>query len=364
MKTRGGKPLVYPPVVIAHIAEDLADLYAPKAEGKAQIEIHYSAQLSGHPHMGTMTSLATAFAGGYYLSEAYGIPAVLKFEALENAPAVQKKIRGSVYNKTYWDVYEGSRRRAEVFMDSFRMLLEYFSQTSGVTYDVLYYKEFQELPFVRRTLLEILDRQEEFVPFIAPTERYLRIRFPCPVCSFAEKTAKKTKVIGRRDKYDVTLGSCCFEHGEHVMALRPDNKDLVDFNTSIRNVIKEAKFIEDARQLNALNLMVDGGDWVGMALQVANSLDLLGYRYRDMPCRLFSPIIEDWSGAKFSKSVYVVKGTYNDIPRELVDFEAFQSSFGSTGLAKVWNEALSWVSDPKKLFRNYSVEYLQRIFLV
>ena len=364
MNRGDSRPLVYPPVVIAHIARDLADLYAPRAEGKDLIEIHYSAQLNGHPHMGTMTSLAVAFAGGQYLSEAYGIPAVLRFEALENAPAVQKKVGGSVYSKTYWDVYEGNRPRAEVFMDSFRRLLEYFSQVSGVGYEVLYYWEFQEIPFVRETLLEILDRQEEFVPFIAPTERHLRIRFPCPVCSFAEKTAKKTRTVERRDKYNVTLGSYCFEHGGHAVILTPDNATFVGFNTSIRNVIKEANFIKDARALNALNLMVDGGDWVGMALQVANSLDLLGYRYKDMPYRLFTPIIEDWSGAKFSKSVYIAKGTYSDLPLELVDFEAFEMAFGLAGLAKVWHEVLSWVSDPKKLFRNYSVEYLRRAFLV
>jgi len=209
-----------------------------------------------------------------------------------------------------------------------------------------------------------MDRQDEFIPFIAPTERYLRIRFPCPTCSFAEKTAKKTRVVERRDRHYVILGSWCFEHGEYTIALTPDNETYVDFNTSIRNVIKEAKFIEDARKLNALNLMVDGGDWVGMAMQVANSLDLLGYRYRDMPCRLFTPIIEDWSGAKFSKSVYVARGTYSDLPLELVDFEAFEMAFGLVGLAKVWHEVLSWVSDPKKLFRNYSVEYLRRLFLV
>ena len=364
MNRRDSRPLVYPPVVITHIAKDIADLYAPKAKGKSLIEVHYSAQLNGHPHLGTMTSLATAFAGGGYLSDAFGIPAVVKFEALENAPAVQKKVGGSTYHRTFWDVYEGDRPRAEVYMASFRQLLDYFSQNSGVAYEVLYYKDFQELPFVRRTLLEILDRQDDFVPFIAPTEKYLRIRFPCPVCSFAEKTAKRTVVVERGGKHDVTLGSFCFTHGEHSIRLTPDNKTFVDFNTSIRNVIKEAKFIEDARALNALNLMVDGSDWVGMAFQVANSLDLLGYRYRDMACRLFTPLIEDWSGAKFSKSVYVARGTYSDLPSEFLSYEAFERSFGLAGLAKVWNEALSWVSDPKKLFRNYSVEYLRRIFLL
>ena len=61
------KPLVYPPVVIAHIVNDLKDYFEPKIKGKSSVNIHYSAQLNGHPHMGTLTSLASAFAVGEYI---------------------------------------------------------------------------------------------------------------------------------------------------------------------------------------------------------------------------------------------------------------------------------------------------------
>ncbi len=38
--------------------------------------------------------------------------------------------------------------------------------------------------------------------------------------------------------------------------------------------------------------------------------------------------------------------------------EELKEQFGEEGLEKLWQEVKSWVDDPKKLFRNYSAEYL------
>ncbi|MGI0141524.1 MAG: hypothetical protein ACREBF_02630 [Candidatus Micrarchaeales archaeon] len=86
IKRKPEKPLVYPPVVIAHITSDIADLFKPRLVGKESIQLHYSAQMNSHPHLGTVLSLMTAFRLGEYLSEKCNIPAKLKFEVLENVP--------------------------------------------------------------------------------------------------------------------------------------------------------------------------------------------------------------------------------------------------------------------------------------
>jgi len=356
------KPIVYPPVVIAHISKDIKDLYAPKIQNKDLVQIHYSAQLNGHPHMGTLTSLATAFAAGEYLHQEYNIPQIIKFEALENAPGDKLERDGVNYCRMLSDSIKNGKPLSEIYLQSFLEVLNHFSTNTKVPYEIESYREFQSHLVVRETLLKILSREEEFAPFIAPSEKRLRVRFPCPECKFMEKDSLSTKIIQSNDKYNLTLESNCYNHGPHTINLSPSSQDFVDFNTSIRNVIKEAKFIEDARKANAFNLMVDGGDWIGMAYQVANSLDLLGYRFKDMPTRLFTPIIEDWSGAKFSKSVYVSAGTYADIPEEFVNYDILKSKWGNEGLNKILQEARSWVRDSKKLFRNYSIEYWQNIF--
>ncbi|MCL4362868.1 hypothetical protein M1439_00265 [Candidatus Marsarchaeota archaeon] len=94
---------------------------------------------------------------------------------------------------------------------------------------------------------------------------------------------------------------------------------------------------------------------------ISEGLARLGVTYKDRPARVFTPIIEDWSGAKFSKSVYLQQGTYNYLPVGFLNLVKFEEEFGQTGLDKLWCETVSWVSDPKKLFRNYSAEYLLQV---
>lgn len=240
--------------------------------------------------------------------------------------------------------------------------MDYIKAKTNIGYELLPYREFQGIPFVRKTLLEILDRQEEFIPLLAPSDRKLHIRFPCPECKYMEKQGAKTFIKERKDKYDVTLESECFEHGKHQIRISPDNKDFVDMNTPVRTVAREALFIEEAKRKNALNLVVMGGDLVHLdELIVSEGLALLGYNYKDRPTRVYAPLIEDWSGAKLSKSVYVHRGTYGYLPSGFLDLDEFKVRFGEKGVDALWTEATSWASDPKKLFRNYSVDYFVQL---
>lgn len=355
------KPLVYPPVVIAHITNDITDLFAPRIKDKQSIQVHYSAQMNSHPHLGSVLSLMTAFATAKKLSDRFAIPAKLKFEVLENAPKEQKVVNGLTYAKMHSDTQIDNVPLSEIYLKSFREVLDFLREKTGVDYELLYYKQFQEIPFVRKTLLEMIDREKEFAPVAAPSEGHLRVRFSCPTCKFAEKSGIKTAIKARIDKHNLVLSSECPDHGVYEINLKIDNKDFVDINTPVRNIIKEALFIEEAKKAKAIDLMVDGGDWVHMTeFIVSEGLSLLGYNYPDRPIRLFTPIIEDWSGAKFSKSVYVQKGTY-DMPEGFLNLVEFKKQYGDKGLEKLWEEAKNWTSDPKKLFRNYSAEYLTYI---
>jgi hypothetical protein len=73
-------------------------------------------------------------------------------------------------------------------------------------------------------------------------------------------------------------------------------------------------------------------------------------------------MIEDWSGAKFSKSVYIKAGTYDRLPQEFVSLDNFMDEFGKQGFQKLWTHVSSWVTDPKKFYRNYSLDYLKAVF--
>ena len=361
-KPKFDKPVVYPPVVIAHITSNITDLFVNKMQRKEEIQLHYSAQMNSHPHMGTVMSLMTAFSLGQRLEERFKVPISLRFEVLENVPGEQKKVDGITYAKMRCDTMVNGVPETDIYLKSFKDMLNTLKEYSGVEYNLLYYKEFQALPFVRKTLLKIIDGEKEFIPIIAPSEDHLRVRFNCPSCDWQEKEGKTTRIKEKSGDGSLTLTSRCFEHGEHQVVLAVNNNDFVDMNTPLRNVIKEALFIEEAKARKGLSLMVDGGDWVHMATYIVNEgLSRLGYTYEDMSARLFTPIIEDWSGAKFSKSVYVAKGTYEYLPQSFLNLVEFKEQYGNEGVTTLWNEVHSWTSDPKKLFRNYSSEYIAQL---
>jgi len=353
--------VLYPPVVIAHINKTMADYFRWRVKDKCEIQIHYSFQPNGHPHLGTITSLMTAFTIGEYLRDNFNIRVWILFEQLENAPGYRIEKDGIVYQLMLSDTPLGNSTKLEVYMKSFKELIKWLYNKTGVEYKIMSYKEFQEIPFVRKSLLEIMNRQEEFLPLLNPSEDKLRIRFPCKKCRFMDEEAKTLKIRELRKDY-ARLSMKCFEHGEYEIEITPENKEFVDFNTPIRNAIKERFFVEEAKKANALNLMIDGSDWVGMGELMSHVLGLWGYSAKDLPTRVFTPLIEDGSGAKFSKSVYVKENAYNYLPSYLRTYPELLEAYGERGLEVLLEETREWAKNPKKLFRNYTVEYFRLLF--
>lgn len=188
------RQVLYPPVVIAHITKDIMDLFAPKVKGKSEVQIHYSAQMNSYPHLGTVLSLMTAFAIGKRLQMTFNIPVRLKFEVLENAPGETKLVNGLTYTKMLSDTIVENESLSDKHLKSFIDILNKLKSLSGIDYELLTYHKFQEIPFVRKTLITILNRENESIPIVAPSEDHLRIRFPCPICKFAEKSGVHTVV--------------------------------------------------------------------------------------------------------------------------------------------------------------------------
>ena len=362
MKNQNLSKVVYPPVVIAHINKSMENYFRWRVENKSEIQIHYSSQPNGHPHLGTMTSLMTAFTLGEFLQETFDIPAWILFEQLANAPGYRIEKDGITYQLMLCDTPLENSTKLEVYIDSFKELMNWLHDKTGVEYKIMSYRDFQEIPFVRGSILEIMNRSEEFLPLLNPSEDKLRIRFPCKKCKFMDEDAKTLEIKELKEDY-AKLSMKCFEHGEYEIEITPKNKEFVDFNTPIRNAIKERFFVEEAKKANALNLMVDGSDWVGMGELMNHVLGLWGgYGAKDLPTRIFTPLIEDWSGAKFSKSVYVKEGTYDYLPPYLKTYPELLECYGEEGLEVLLEEMREWSRNPKKLFRNYTIEYFDVLF--
>lgn len=80
-----------------------------------------------------------------------------------------------------------------------------------------------------------------------------------------------------------------------------------------------------------------------------------------LPMILYAPLVTDWSGAKLSKSLYVKEGAYKYLPTFMINFDNLRKEKGPMGLTKVYTEVHSWLEEPYKLFRNYSIYYFMEV---
>ena len=357
-------PILYPPTIIGHITQDIADLFAGKVEEKDSIKVMYGCQLNGKPHLGTTISLMCAYALAEQLQERFQKPASLVFGALENGPGEKREVDGILYQRMLCDTYRDGRSLADINLETFADLLTNLSDLSGIPHGVEFYNGLQAKPKARKTLLELIAREDEFIPILNPSDDRLRIRFKCPEsdCGYEEKHSRTLTILEHEPYKRLVLQSRCFEHGDYQIVLEEENDDFVDVNTMVRNVMKEAVVADDSQRDGYFPLIVKGGDWIHAAVLVSNALELLGYSFRERPDRIATPMIEDWSGAKFSKSVYIKAGTYDRLPQEFVSLDNFTDKFGEQGFQQLWTHVSSWVTDPKKFYRNYSLDYLKAVF--
>ena len=70
----------------------------------------------------------------------------------------------------------------------------------------------------------------------------------------------------------------------------------------------------------------------------------------------------DWSGAKLSKSLYVKKGAYGDIPKRFINYSFLKEDLGFKGLDILYDIVINWINNPYMLFRHYSIYYFIKEF--
>lgn len=208
--------------------------------------------------------------------------------------------------------------------------------------------------------MKIINNPDDFIPILSPSERRLHLRFPCPYCHLTDKHS--VNITPTKIQSDSVQFECnCPTHGRFNVTYSETNSQFIDANTPIRDILQGAISIEDDRNNNTFSLMIDGNDWSGVWALHVFSQGLLKMGYKEIPSRIFAPLILDWSGAKFSKSLYLKSDAYQYLPEGFIDFSKFINTYGYDGLEKLWKEILTWPAETKKLFRSYSIDYLSLI---
>lgn len=348
------RSVYYPPVGIAHILDGLEDIIKNKIQDKKMLIINTSSQPNSSPHIGTITTIMSSFAIAKLMKEKLGINSIVLFDQLENAPCKRMKINDIEYVLSLDTVLENHKPVADVNMVIYKRIFNFIEKESGIKYKIRTYKEFQENLSVRKGLGKIVKDIEYFNNILNPCSDKIHLRARCPICGLSDKKGKTTII----DSNKLTINSLCPNHGYFTVKLE-NKEDYIDLNTQLRDLLKGVAILDDSEE--KMHIMCDATDWGGLWDRKIHVEGLMRLGYKTLPERIFTPLILDWSGAKFSKSLYINDKTYKERYESILSFDRFYDQYGERGLIILWQEVLDWVSDPRKFFRNYSIDYLYRL---
>lgn len=320
------REVFYPPIGIAHVTNKLSDLILYKYKNQKKIIINTSAQPNSSPHLGTITTLMTVFALASKIRDDLKVETEVQFDELENSPAETIEYNEEIYYKDQRHSFYQQESKEQINMKRFNKILEKLSVFANIPYSVRSYNEFQKNRYIRKSLINIVNDKEYFKELLFPSASDLHIRTICPTCGLGKKTIKRLEE--KHNKNELILKGYCPIHGLYEIKVTEENEEYVDINTQFRDLTKGVAMLEEDKKNNTLTIMLDGGDW---------------------------------SGAKFSKSLYLKNGAYKDINGAFINYDSFIKCYGDKGIDILWKEVNKWVEDPKKFFRNYSVDYFQMI---
>lgn len=352
--------LYFAPTGIAHLTSTNTDLVRAAARGRARLRVTTAAQLNGHPHLGTVTTIMAVFALTACMADELGLPATIVFDSLENAPAEHVTIDGRHYTRNVEDLIDNGALDGDERASGFRRLLSWASARSTIRWQERPYATYQELAPVRACLHTIASRQNDFAPVLAPADGRIRIRPRCPRCRLMDKDAHDLTITATDGA--VLLDSACPHHGPYRETIHlTTTGGWCDANTPVRSVQKVALLAAERDLYDACSVSIDGPDWGGawFAHVIAPALALLGVPVHDWPVSVFTPMVLDRTGGKLSKSLYVKYGReYADLPPAFLDLDLLLDAYGEDALEALWQEAQRWAADPRRLHRCYTVDHL------
>jgi len=355
-----------PNTVLANAMESSLDIFIPRLEINQPKELIFNVgtQINGIPHIGTYIVQAMSFVVAQKVRERFGVPVRVCFGALDNAPY---ELKDGANNEQYQIAF-GHALKTEELEQTVQLYyinwMNELSKTTGVNYEVNWYKDSQATPGFRHNFLHTLNHKDHIRHCVAPSSGILRIRIPEPGNFFAEKYCTNTQLLS----FDTTgaIFECVGINGNKYIAnITADGTDdfYLDLNTLYRNVVKEMQCSADT---NNLYVMMKGGDWTQSTELVDWSLGVLGVPQHKVPVRMFTPEILTVTGAKLSKSL-IREGdqTMDAVPKWIIDMGAFSEHFGVKYVERMISLCNLFLSPPRHTYRGYTwmeiIKILQQI---
>lgn len=316
------------------------------------IRIHIGAQPNCRPHIGNLVTFTTAFVLASSIQKLFPSRKVeVVFTFVDSAPAVggAREIGGIKYQ-----VSLGRTGAADKMGQSFETFLQSISTLTKIPVQIYDQSFWRSNPHFPSVMKKIASNYGKLSPLLRDK---LVIRAPCPVagCGLTDKH-------GINNNYTTpgTIQFTCPSHGAHHVDLSATS-DLqrLEFNTPMRNLVRVILMGMDE---TADWIQCTAGDYAGFYMDqlLHRPLRVLTEHEGPVPYILYAPLVQDWSGAKLSKSLYVKHGAYDYLIQMargyMLDSDLFMAmDHGLEGLVSLVGD---WVREPFRLFRPYSVDYI------
>lgn len=356
------KKVYYPLAGMNYVIDDLSQIIENKIENKKEIVLWLSAQVNCYPHIGTLTNFISAFVLAKHFKKYFKLPVRIVVELLESVTGEEENINGHKYYKNLERVVtdEGVTIQ-DKYLPYFKDILNRLNEKDSIDYEILFFYDYQKDFLVKKSLIKVVKNYDLLKYTLDPKMGEIRLRFPCPHCGLTEKHLWKTQIDEITDE-SISLSSYCPIHGEYSIKIDKNSTDKFDMNVPLRYLVKILYLIESDKINNTLSVIVDGGDWSGMWPLRVYMEPLLKLNYTDVPSVIYTPTILDWSGSKLSKRMYVGNQAYREYYKEgLINYSEFFNQYGENAFEDLYKEIQTWIDDPKKFIRDYTIEYMDAV---
>ncbi len=317
---------------------------------KNVIKISVGAQINSSPHFGTLETIALSYALAKRIEEYdENKKVIILYEIIETAPGETIIINNVKYQKNL--VSSGV---LDNYIDEYKEILNYYTKITGIKYEIRYQSEFNNSVEIKDIVRKIIKEKDYISKRLDPKCNNLRLRCSCPICGLTDKNCVNNRYLNDEIYF------VCPVHGEYKINIERECYKL-EYNSPYRNLIRGMMYTEinNNDSYDYQILRITGSDYAGfyqeeMRYKLAS---YLGVDISRMSMIFYAPLVCDWSGAKMSKSLYVKKDAYKDIPREFINYSFLREKYGEYGLEILFDIVLNWVDNPFMLFRTYSIYY-------
>lgn len=286
----------------------------------------------------------------------------IKVELLESVTGEEKIINGHKYYKNLDNVItEEGKTIKDKYLPYFKEILEKLKKLDNIDYEILFFYDYQKNLLVKKSLIKVMNNYDKLKYTLDPKNGEIRLRFPCPICGLTEKHLLNTKIKDIEEN-SLLMESICPEHGKYNITIDEHSVDKFDMNVPLRYLVKILFLAETDKINDSLSIIVDGGDWSGMWPLRVYMEPLIKLKEENVPSIIYTPTILDWSGSKLSKRMYVGNEAYREYLKEgLINYAEFYNQYGEIGFQRLYKEINSWIREPKKFIRDYTIEYIDTI---